>query len=91
MRNLHLMAYNRPEFAIAAGDFMKESGEIDEDLTFGLRMKSELLPKYSKRQHVRPLDRTTRTQEHYRFQDLEGEQFLSLTEFRTNIYLQVGE
>jgi hypothetical protein len=92
MRNLHLMAYNKPEFALAVTEFMKEASEVEQDLTFGLRMKSSLLPKYSKMEHVRPLDTHTHTQEAFPFNELQGnEDFLDLTEFRRNIYLKVGE
>ena len=92
MRTLHLMTYNKPEFANAIKEFLKEINETNQKLTFGLKMTSDLLPKYSKRQHVRPLDLKTRTQESYSFDKLQGdENFLSLSELRTNEFLKVGE
>jgi len=40
---------------------MKESEELGHTVTFGVRIMSDLLPKYSKREHVRPLNEATRT------------------------------
>ena len=54
MRNIHLIIYEKQNFAHIIKDFLKDSKETS--LTFGMRIESDLLPEYSFDTYIRSLD-----------------------------------
>ena len=61
MRNIHLIIYEKQDFAHIIKDFFKESRESGQRLTFGMRIESDLLPEYSFETYIRSLDSSTQT------------------------------